>query len=49
MSKRDNAKSILVHYFSLIFEANGLKWDSDVRTEIEGAVDDIIDAAKETE
>lgn len=41
MTRLEQAKSTLVHYFRTLFEANGLKWDSDNVTEVEGIVDDI--------
>lgn len=41
MSRIEQAKSTLVHYFQTAFEAAGLKWDSDNVTEVEGIVDDI--------
>lgn len=41
MTRLEQAKSTLVHYFWTLFEANGLKWDSDNVTEVEGIVDDI--------
>lgn len=44
--KNDDAKRILVHYFRLLFDKTGIPFTSDMQSEIEGIVDDIIFAAK---
>lgn len=41
------AKQTLVHYFKLLFEASGVRWNEDNEAEIEGVVDDIIAGAME--
>jgi hypothetical protein len=42
------AKRLLVHYFRTVFEAAGLRWDSDNQAEIETAVEYLIDAAAQS-
>lgn len=46
MASRDAAKGTLIHYFRMIAEKAGIKWDSDNEAEVGGIVDDILDAAK---
>ena len=43
----DQAKHILHHYFRLAVEANGSRWDNDNASEINQAVDSLIDAASQ--
>ena len=38
------AKQYLTHYFKLLFESSGLRWDYDNQAEIEDIVDLIIKA-----
>lgn len=47
MLKREEAKKYFLYYFRLLAEKSGVHWDSDNDTEIEAAVDLIIDAVKE--
>lgn len=47
MEKREYAKKVLVHYIKHAWEAAGKRWDNDNRVEVEGIVDDIIEAAKQ--
>lgn len=47
MSARENAKDVLVHYFKYLFERSGQNWSADNQAEVEGIVDDIIDATRE--
>lgn len=48
MSNRDQAKSLLLHYFKLAAAGNQKALEtSDCVAEIEGIVDDIVDAAVE--
>ena len=42
---RDKAADLFQHYFKTAFEASGLKWTSDNDTEIEAAVQLVINAA----
>jgi hypothetical protein len=44
----DRAKDLLTHYFRLLFNASGLKWDSDNQVEIDQVVDEIIQAVKDS-
>lgn len=44
---RENAKKLLCHYFKLVFERSGLKWDSDNEAEVREIVDLMIVAALE--
>ena len=44
MSARENAKHTLVYYIRILFERTGISWTSDTRSEVEGIIDDIIDA-----
>jgi len=41
------AKQYLTHYFKLLFDSSGLRWDHDNQAEIEDIVDLIIKAVKE--
>lgn len=47
MSKRDEAKRLLEHYFSMMWEKAGQKWTSDNSAEVGAIVDFMIDAARE--
>lgn len=47
MSKGEEAKRYLKHYFRLIAGNAGINWDSDNDAEIEATVDLIIDASRE--
>lgn len=47
MSARDDAKHTLVYYFRLILQRTGQNWSADMQAEVEGIVDDIIQAAIE--
>jgi hypothetical protein len=42
----DRAKDILNHYFKLVMEKSGLKYDSDTQAELDQVIDDIIIAVK---
>ena len=44
---RTDAKRTLVHYFRVVFDAAGLQWTSDNEGEVEGIIDDVLDASKE--
>ena len=46
MASRDGAKRTLVFYFKLMAEKAGIPWNNDNTAEVEGIVDDILDAAK---
>lgn len=37
-----DAKKLLVHYFEVLFEKQGVRFDSDNRAEIEDIVDNIV-------
>lgn len=45
--ERHYAQQILCHYFSLIAERAGIKWDYDNDHEVNGVVDSIIEAVKD--
>ena len=42
---KQEAINILIHYFRTVFEKVGLKWDYDNEVELQGIVNDIVDAA----
>lgn len=46
MASRDGAKKALLHYFRQVANHAGMKWGPDNDAEVEGIVDDILDAAK---
>lgn len=41
------AAELLAHYFRIVFEKAGLKWDSDNDAEIRSAVEAIVESALE--
>lgn len=43
---QERARKALKHYLRQATQAAGLKWDSDNDVEVEGIVDDIIEAAR---
>lgn len=45
--RRDRAVNLAQHYFELLANRAGLKWESDNRAEVEAMVDDIVMAAVE--
>lgn len=47
MTREEDAKRVLVHYFHMALDAAGLKWQNDYQVELEQVIDDIIDAAVE--
>jgi hypothetical protein len=46
MSKA-KAVGLLAHYFSLVFKANGIGWDSDNLADLDLLVDELVDAVQE--
>jgi len=48
MTSRDTAVRLLTHYFALLANKSGVRWDRDTASEIADAVDAIIAAARET-
>lgn len=42
----DNAADLLVHYFSMIADAGGVRWDGDNDSEIRAAVDGLMTTAR---
>ena len=42
---RERAKSTLRYYFKLVYQRSGRDFTSDMAAEIDGIVDDIVDAA----
>ena len=46
-AKRAQARRLMQHYFKLVAERAGVKWDHDNVAEIGDLVDLLIDAAKE--
>lgn len=45
--RTEEAKGLFIHYFRMVFEKAGVKWDPDFSTEIGVAVDCLIEAAGE--
>jgi hypothetical protein len=45
MTHQEYAKRIFVYYFKLALTRSGGVWDSDCQSQIEGAVDALINAA----
>jgi hypothetical protein len=41
------ARHLLVHYFQLVFEKSGLRWDNDNRAEISEIADEILYAVSD--
>ena len=41
--KLERAADNLVSYFKMVFEASGMRWDSDNRAEIYGIIEDIFE------
>jgi hypothetical protein len=46
-TNQERAARLLKHYFRLIAQKSGIKWDSDNDSEIEQIVEAILDAASE--
>jgi hypothetical protein len=46
-SKREQAKQLMRHYFRLMAELAGARWDRDNVAEIDDLTDCLIDAAKD--
>lgn len=47
MSAQDRASDLLIHYFSVAFEAAGARWDSDNSSEVEEIVEAIADLVRD--
>ena len=45
-NSRNLAKHLLAHYFKLLFDSQGLRWDYDNQAEIESIVDEIIESIR---
>jgi hypothetical protein len=43
--QKQRAKQLLVHYFRVVYERNGWRFDADYAAELEDIVDAIVDAA----